>query len=123
MPGASAPLQVGTSPVTDRVPDVLLVRDFLIELPAVIEICSVGDWQRLHADISHEGLYLYALSLVSLKLNGFAFDVLDALSHLLRNSELLDRVVRQRLGADRAYSSSECLPALHVVRAGQEPLL
>ena len=101
---------------SSRTPDAMLVRAFLFELPIVTRILATSDWQRLHAEIQHGALYLYALTLANLRINNFQFDVDDALEHLFRNPDLLDRVVRQRAATDMSYSSMECLPSRHVER-------
>jgi hypothetical protein len=46
----------------------------------------------------------------------FQFDVDDAVEHLFRHPDLLDRVVRQRAFTDMSYTSMECLPSRHVER-------
>ena len=94
----------------------MLVRAFLFELPIVTRILATSNWQRLHAEIQHEALYLYAMTLASLRINNVQFDVDDALEHLFRNPDLLDRVVRQRAFTDMSYSSMECFPLRHVER-------
>ena len=75
-----------------------------------------SNWQRLHAEILHEGLFLYAMTLASLRINNFQLDVDNALEHLFRHPDLLDRVVRQRAFTGMSYSSMECLPPRHVER-------
>jgi len=101
---------------SSRTPDAMLVRAFLFELPSVTTILATGNWQRLHAEIHHEALYLYAMTLASLRINNIQFDVDDALEHLFRNPDLLDRVVRQRAFTNMSYTSMECLPSRHVER-------